>query len=79
MPDDRRVLSEAEKRDIIKLIDMLWREWPKICPICTVDRWILADHLTPAPNPSLQLICDGCGYTVHFDAKILGGVILGLP
>jgi hypothetical protein len=78
MTDDR-LLSEAEKRDLIELIDRVWMDSPKICPICTVDRWVLADRLTPAPNPSLRLICDSCGYTVHFDAKILGGLILRLP
>lgn len=86
MPDDQGRLSETEKREITQKIAKLWVGSAKNCPICGSNDWILADHLVSAPiitagagitiggptYPSVQLISQPCGYTLHFNAVILG-------
>jgi hypothetical protein len=86
MPDDRGMLSAAEKRDLIDKINKLWVGSAKNCPICGSNKWVLADHLVSAPivtagagitiggpsYPSVQLISEPCGYTIHFNAVVLG-------
>jgi hypothetical protein len=84
MPNLDGRFSEAEKSEIRRKIDELWRGSPKNCPICGSNKWFLADHVVEAPivtqgvrgfgsaYPSVQLISETCGYTVSFNAVILG-------
>jgi len=86
MPDDRGILSDAEKQDIRQKIEKLWVGSAKNCPICGSAKWIIASHLIAAPivtagasinlggpsYPVVQLISDPCGYTIYFNALALG-------
>ena len=77
-------LSQSEKDDIRRRIDELWRGGAKNCPICGSNKWFLSDHVVEAPivtegvrgfgsaYPSVLLISEPCGYTLHFNAVILG-------
>jgi hypothetical protein len=84
MPDAAGKLSESEKTEIRQKIDRLWIGGPKNCPICQSNQWFIADHIVEAPiitggigfgasaYPSVLLISQPCGYTIHFNAVILG-------
>ena len=85
MPNDQGVLSESEKRDAGERINKLWTG-SKNCPICGSNKWIIADHLISSqivtagagimiggPSyPAVLLISEPCGYTLQFNAVILG-------
>jgi hypothetical protein len=84
MPSLSGQLSEAEKNQIRKKIDDLWRGGGKNCPVCGSAHWIIGDHIVESPivtegvrgfgsgYPSVILISDRCGYTMHFNAIVLG-------
>jgi hypothetical protein len=84
MPDAGGRLSDEEKQEITKKIQALWVGSAKNCPICGSAKWIVADHLTESrvalvggvfagPSyPMVMLISDPCGYTINFNALILG-------
>jgi hypothetical protein len=86
MPNDQGVLSESEKRDIIDKINKLWTGSQKNCPICGSNNWIIGDHVVSSQivtagagimiggpaYPAVLLISQPCGYTLQFNAVILG-------
>jgi len=84
MPDLDGRLSQSEKDAIRQHIDELWRGGAKNCPICGSNKWFLSDHIVEAPivsqgvrgfgsaYPSILLISEPCGYTIQFNAVILG-------
>jgi hypothetical protein len=88
MPDDLGLLSEAEKRQIIEKINKLWIGSAKNCPICQSNKWTLADHIVSSniatagaglivggpTYPCVMLISEPCGYTIYFNAVVLGVV-----
>jgi hypothetical protein len=77
-------LTQDEKNEIRKKIDDLWRGGSKNCPVCGSNKWFLSDHVVEAPivsqgvrgfgsaYPAIQLISEPCGYTISFNAVILG-------
>jgi hypothetical protein len=87
MPNSGGKLSDGEKVEIQLKINELWRGSAKNCPICGSNKWFLADHVTEAPiinqefrgfgasaYPAVMLISEPCGYTLFFNAVILGVV-----
>jgi hypothetical protein len=85
MPDASGKLSAQEKIQIYQKINDLWRGSAKNCPICGSAKWFIADHVVESPiitegvrgfgagaYPSVMLISEPCGYTLHFNAVILG-------
>jgi hypothetical protein len=85
MPNASGKLSEDEKVVVQTKINDLWRGSAKNCPICGSNKWIIGDHVVEAPiitegvrgfgagaYPSVMLISEVCGYTIFFNAVILG-------
>ena len=85
MPDQAGLLSEAEKKDITQKLQRLWMG-SQICPICGSNNWTIADHVVAplslgggggltvgGPSyPLILLISQPCGYTIAFNALVLG-------
>ncbi len=54
------------------------------CPICASQTWVVVDHLVQAPvysmtattsgttYPQVLLVCNTCGYTLSFNAVVMG-------
>jgi hypothetical protein len=91
MPNASGKLLENEKDEIRKKIDALWVGSAKNCPICGSAKWFLADHVVESPiitegvrgfgagaYPAVMLVSEPCGYTLYFNAVILG-VVKGWP
>jgi hypothetical protein len=87
MPDSGGKLTQSEKDEIRRKIDQLWVGSAKNCPVCGSNKWFLADHIVEAPiinqdfrgfggsaYPAVLLISEPCGYTLSFNAVILGVV-----
>jgi hypothetical protein len=85
MPNAGGKLSDGEKTDIQVKINELWRGSAKNCPICGSNQWFLGDHIVESPiitegvrgfgagaYPAVMLISRPCGYTLFFNAVILG-------
>lgn len=77
-PDQRRITEAWVKEH--------WAG-SKACPICTQSKWSIAEHVvqpvTHSPigalnlgggpaYPAVPMICNTCGYTVYFNAVIMG-------
>jgi hypothetical protein len=90
MPDPEGRLSEEEKDTIRAWLDERWVVQSRACPISGHREWIVADHLvhifryTPrgfvigGPTyPHAAVICRGCGYTLFFNAVMIGLVPAG--
>jgi hypothetical protein len=84
MPGDDGTLTPEEKAKISKWLQEKWPGEAK-CPISGHDEWILADRLvsplTRRKNavtiggptyPLVMIICEGCGYTLFFNAVLIG-------
>jgi predicted nucleic-acid-binding Zn-ribbon protein len=84
MPDDNGKLSPEEKKKITDWLQKRWKESPK-CPISGDDDWAIGDHaITPVimgkqggifgdvGYPHIMLICKTCGYTILFNAVMMG-------
>jgi hypothetical protein len=86
MPDTDGKLTQDEKQRVIQRITSAWHE-PRFCPYCGSPQWLVGDHLvqpvTLGANvsmmigggigyPQVMLISAGCGYTVFFNAVVLG-------
>jgi hypothetical protein len=85
MPDSGGKLNELEKADLRIKIDKIWTGSAKNCPICGSNKWFLGDHVVESPiinqefrgfgstaYPAVLLISELCGYTIYFNAVILG-------
>ncbi len=85
MPHADGKLSEDEKIKLRQKIDGLWRGSAKNCPICGSNQWLIGEHVVESPiitegvrgfgagaYPSVMLISQPCGYTLYFNAVILG-------
>jgi hypothetical protein len=86
MPESDGRLTSAEKDSIIAKIDSLWTG-SHSCPVCGHTNWIIGDHLVQpitlaqgslqlgGPGyPQVMLISSKCGYTMFFNAVVLGVV-----
>ena len=84
MPDDNGILSPDEKNKIINWLGTHWKV-PSICPISGDNNWAIGDHaVTPVISGKqggvfgnvgyqhIMLICKTCGYTMFFNAVMLG-------
>lgn len=84
MPDKNGVLTQEERE---KLLDFFHTRWSggHDCPICKANDWNLAEYIihswiyrpdglhTGGPAyPLVHFLCSNCGYTVLFNAVILG-------
>lgn len=74
--------------DRVKVTDWLRENWKgaTLCPICAADNWSVGDHVIEIRvfqgklqhvgggnlYPYVQLICGTCGYTIFFNAIIMG-------
>ena len=83
MPDYHGRFSDDEKSVIS---DWLAKNWTRnrTCPISGHNQWTFADYLVTAPvhsgmsylggpsYPAVLVTCDNCGYTMLFNAVIMG-------
>jgi hypothetical protein len=78
-------LQGPRKVDKAQVEKWLREQWPSPrCPISGHTTWIIGDHYVqpipypmPVPTtgagyPMVMLICNGCGYTMHFNAVLMG-------
>jgi len=84
-PRDPQRLTK-EQKELVK--DYLVKNWPspRTCPISGHTDWTIVDHLiSPAvytqggmqvvggsAYPQVMVVCQGCGYTVYFNAVKMG-------
>ena len=86
MPDQSGKLTDAEKEQVLRLLMPRGIYGGVECPICKGKDWIIADHFvqttTLGPNNTAQFggvsypfamaISTKCGYTLFFNAVMLG-------
>lgn len=86
MPDEQGRLTAAEKKSVTDWIHKHSKGRGLICPVCESKAWQAADHLTQPSTlagrmnlalgglayPAVQLVSVPCGYTVTFNAVVLG-------
>jgi len=82
MPDYNGVLTNEDRQKIDVWLKDNWHAGK--CPVCNQQNWVLADHvITPmlytgvgitqgAGYPQIMVICQHCGYTLYFNAVIVG-------
>ena len=85
MPSDSGQITSDDKRRVEDWLKDNWIVATKACPISGHNDWIIGDHIVQ-PNtyaggglsvggtgyPMVMLICNGCGYTMYFNAVKLG-------
>lgn len=85
MPDERGRLNKSELEKAKEWLDGKW-ESIHGCSVCGSDSWQIIDYLvTPVsfPNilragelfPQVMVICTYCGYTIYFNAIVMGIVV----
>jgi hypothetical protein len=86
MPDLKGKLSEEEKQKIRSWIDARRATALLICPVCNKTDWVVADHLVQpltlgekfaamlggTAYPVAQVVSLQCGYTMYFNAVLMG-------
>lgn len=82
MPDYNGVLTQEERQKIDVWLKKNWHMGR--CPVSNHQNWSLADHVvTPMIHsgigltqesgyPQFMIICQGCGYTLYFNAITVG-------
>jgi hypothetical protein len=91
MPDSQGVLTPEERVKVSEWLKVHWKQ-PLICPVSGHNEWALADHVVqPLINsgagimlggssyPQVMVVCRGCGYTVYFNAIMIGIFPAGVP
>jgi hypothetical protein len=90
---DQTKLTQAEKELIAKWLNEKSSGKPPPCPFCGSNTWAVGDHLVAAPvmgttgtttiggpsYPQAMLVSDPCGYTVFFNAVVIGLLHHSLP
>ena len=84
MSDSTGKLSEAEREKAVSWFNTRWT-MQNGCPVCTTKKWQMSDHLVHSPvfaggaalfggvvYPVLPLTCSNCGYTIYFNAVMMG-------
>lgn len=84
MSDKEGKLSAKEKQIIEEWLAEKWKQ-DVVCPVSKHNNWIVGDYLvrplTETANgtkiggpgfPFAVLICGGCGYTLFFNAVVMG-------
>ena len=86
MPDSEGRLSENEKALIESWLRERWKSGRLDCPVSGHRDWVIADHLVQMfihqkgvglriggpVYPHAVVICNGCGYTLFFNAVMMG-------
>ncbi len=85
MPDSDGHLSADEKKTVETWLRDKWLEQNLACPISGHQEWVIADHVIQTPiyiekgfivggptYPHVFVVCGGCGYTLLFNAVMLG-------
>jgi len=86
MPDKEGRLTSEEKGRVVTRLQATWAGDAQKCPICGNPHWIISDHIVQpvtlgAGNsvmlggvgyPQIMMISAGCGYTLYFNAVMLG-------
>jgi hypothetical protein len=82
--DDEKRLTSQEKDQITSFLAEKRGGPPPACTFCGVTKWVVSDHLvTPKIHPSgflfggpsypsVLLVCANCGYTMTFNAVVVG-------
>jgi hypothetical protein len=80
-------LNQEQKDRVIDWFNKKWTARSKDCPICTTNGWELSEYVvqpvTQSPvgqmnlggapaYPAVLLICKTCGYTMAFNAVMIG-------
>lgn len=87
MAEETAALTGEQKKAIADKLNQLW-QGAKQCPVCGQAQWTVGDHLvtptTLGPNnsvmlgglsyPQVMVISNACGYTMFFNAIVLGVV-----
>src|SRR2546425_13340153 len=85
MPDNDGKLTEEEKQRILNWTKEHWKGQVN-CPICASPNWIIGDHVVlpitlgkdsnlmlGGPGyPQVMLVSQPCGYTIFFNAVVIG-------
>ena len=89
MPDSHGNLTPDDKSTVLTWLQSRWTV-AKTCPVSGHNDWMIGDHVVQPITisgqgaarskglgyPQVMLICDGCGYTMYFNAVKIG---LGAP
>lgn len=80
------ILSNEEKSRVLSALNEIWRG-SKACPVSGDNDWVLGDHIVHPPTwhgaamqlggatyPHVLLTCRRCGYSLFFNALVLGVV-----
>ena len=80
-------LNQAQFQAVMKQLDKKAKGFPKKCPMCEINDWkvkvsdikdFYEERLVPdaeaAFAPMLAITCGYCGYTIWFNALVLGVV-----
>ena len=78
----RQALYAQDKIDLEAALRWLSVQWPiqrRVCPICATRNWAVGDDLirlrSPkliAKHPCIVVTCSQCGYTIFFNAHVMG-------
>jgi len=84
MPDEKGKLSPEDKEKVQKWLKEKWKASSN-CPISGDNNWIIGDYTVTPMNygarqamiggqiaPQVMLICSSCGYTLYFNAMLMG-------
>ncbi len=86
-PNAGPTLSQEQKERVNEWLKQKWLG-PANCPVSRDVAWTIGDHLVVSnlftPNaisiggpayPQVMLICRTCGYTMTFNAVVIGGLL----
>ena len=84
MPDTSGRLSPDEKEKAERWLSTYWTRDNR-CPISGHNNWAFGEHIVQpvasvrageilgvASYPQIMLICQDCGYTIYFNAVVMG-------
>jgi hypothetical protein len=84
--DSKKTLSDEQRKLVEEWLQTHWTS-SKTCPISGHTMWSVSDHVVQpmthipvgavtlggaASYPGILVICSGCGYTMTFNAVIMG-------
>ncbi len=84
MPDKKGKLSPEEKEKVKEWLEEKWKA-SNLCPVSHDNNWVIGDYTVTPINfsstgtilggpisPQVMLICSTCGYTLYFNAMVMG-------
>lgn len=86
MPDDTGKLTESDKSKVAEWFNRHRQGRPFLCPICGSGNWSASEHLVQPVTlgaerqlllggigyPHVMFISNPCGYTIFFNAVLMG-------